>query len=216
MSTESLVTVAVFSARGDAEVARARLAALGIRSVVRADDEGGLNPGFFARYGVRVEVRADEAAAARSELANDPLPASASHAFPAEMVEAFVAHARFTYPEEACGLVAVDSDGAPRMVYCLTNVERSRYRYTVDPNGHYRAMRHAERNGWEIGGVFHSHPSSSAYPSSTDVDGALDPGWFHVVVGWVDTPEPEVRVFTISHGVVSEVGTTPELDEAAS
>jgi len=62
---ETLVTVTVLGLRSDAEIARAVLASAGIRSVVRADDEGGLNPGFFSEYGVRVEVRADEADAAR-------------------------------------------------------------------------------------------------------------------------------------------------------
>ncbi|MCL1594924.1 MAG: hypothetical protein M3132_11300, partial [Actinomycetia bacterium] len=52
----SPVTIQVFPYRSDAEIASARLAADGIRSAVRADDEGGLNPGFFSHYGVRLEV----------------------------------------------------------------------------------------------------------------------------------------------------------------
>ena len=205
MSGDDLVTVEVFPVRSDAEVARARLAVAGIRSVVRADDEGGLNPGFFARYGVRLEVRSDEAGLARATLADGVAAMSARHPLPAEMVAAFIAHSRFTYPEEACGLVAVDADGRPRMAYCLTNVEHSRYRFTVDPNEHYRAWGHAERNGWQIGGVFHSHPHSAAYPSPTDVGAALDPLWFHVLVGLAEPAAPEVRVFTIIDGVVAEV-----------
>jgi len=203
MLDDDLITVDVFGVRSDAEVARARLESAGIRSVIRADDEGGLNPGFFARYGVRLEVRSDEAGAARAVLAGDDDDAVF---LPPQMVAAVVAHARFTFPEEACGLFAVDDAGEPRMVYCLTNVERSRSRFTVDPNEHYRAWRHAERNGWEIGGVFHSHPDSDAYPSSTDVAGALDPRWFNVIVGLGDPETPEVRAFSIAGGVVTEVG----------
>ena len=127
-------------------------------------------------------------------------------ALPAQINEAVIAHARFTYPIEACGLLALDEAGAIRMAYCLTNLDRSRYRFTVDPNEHFRALRHAERNGWEIGGVFHSHPFSPAFPSPTDVGGALDPTWLHVVVGLADPSAPEVRVFTIADGVVTEIG----------
>jgi proteasome lid subunit RPN8/RPN11 len=203
MPDEALVTIRVFPFRSDAELAWARLDAAGIRSVVRADDEGGLNPGFFSRYGVRLEVRPDDAAAAHALLTYED--GAATRLFPAEMVAAMLAHARFTYPEEACGLIAVDVAGGPRMVYCLTNVERSRYRYTVDPNEHYRAWRHAERNGWEIGGVFHSHPASGAYPSSTDVAGALDPKWLYVIVGLSSPEDPEVRVFSIVGGTVAEL-----------
>jgi proteasome lid subunit RPN8/RPN11 len=217
MSDDALVTVQVYPFRSDAELARARLDAAGIRSVVRADDEGGLNPGFFARYGVRLEVRSDEAAAARTLLADEN--GAAAWLFPAEMTAAMVAQARFTYPEEACGLIAVDTEGVPQMVYCLTNVTRSRYRFTVDPNEHYRAWRHAERNGWEIGGVFHSHPESAAYPSSTDIAGALDPEWLYVIVGLSNPEDPEIRVFSIAGGAVAELddstGSAPAHDRAS-
>ena len=129
--------------------------------------------------------------AARSVLGFGP--AGPILELPPQVTEAMIAHARFTYPEEACGLLAVDDSGDVRMVYCLTNVERSRYRFTVDPNEHYRAWRHAERNGWEIGGAFHSHPATAAHPSSTDISGALDPTWIHVIVGLADPEQPEVR-----------------------
>lgn len=128
---------------------------------------------------------------------------------PAQIVDAVVAHGRFTYPEEACGLLAVDADGRVRMAYCLTNVERSRHRFTVEPTEHYRALRHAERHGWEIGGDFHSHPASPAYPSATDVAGALDPEWIHVVVSLTDPDAPVVRVFSIVEGEVTELEPEP-------
>ena len=202
MTDDQLVTVAVFPVRSDAEIARARLESAGITALVRADDEGGLNPGFFSHYGVRVEVRSSEAEDARLLLSSP----AARPVLQEEMVDAVIAHARFTYPEEACGLFAVDADGSPRMVYCLTNVERSRTRFTVDPNEHFRAWRHAERNGWDIGGVFHSHPASPPIPSPTDIKGALDPDWFHVIVSLVDPAQPEVRMFSIVDGEARELG----------
>ena len=68
MDDDELATVASFPTRGEAEVARALLAASGIDAVVRPDDEGGLNPGFYRDYGIRVVVRSAEAADARSAL----------------------------------------------------------------------------------------------------------------------------------------------------
>ena len=124
---------------------------------------------------------------------------------PSPIVEAAIAHAEFTYPEEACGLLAVDDAGSIRMAYCLTNRDRSRYRFTVDPNEHYRAWKHAERHGWDIGGAFHSHPASPAYPSATDVAGALDPSWVHVIVSLADPASPNVRAFRIADGAVHEL-----------
>jgi len=194
-----LVPVAVYPFRGDAEVARAHLAAEGIAAVVVADDEGGLNPGFYARYGVRVLVRSPDLATARSvigppsELALDP-----------QLIEAMVAHSGFCYPEEACGLLAADESGAVRMVYCLTNVDHSPNRFTVDPAEHYHAWRHAEANGWTMAGSFHSHPRTEPVPSSSDVAGALDPDWWYVVVGPV-AGDTEVRCYRIEHREVIEV-----------
>ena len=190
-----LVTVASFDHRGEAEIAAAQLHSGGIPALVQADDEGGLNPGFFAEYHVRVVVRKEDEAAARDLIGGGTLPG--------EMVSAMIAHARFCAPEESCGLLAADRDGRWRMVYCLTNRESSPYRFTVDPNEHYRAMRHAERNGWEIAGVFHSHPKSAPLPSAADIAGALDPDWLYVIVGLQRPDVPEVRSFRIRDGVVA-------------
>ena len=123
--------------------------------------------------------------------------------FPAQIRDAIVAHAEAAYPEEACGLLAGDGSGRLRMVYCLTNAEASPTRYTVDPVEHFRAMEHAERQGWEVAGVYHSHPASPAYPSPVDVATALDPEWLYVIVGPVAAPE--VRGFRIRAGYVAEV-----------
>jgi proteasome lid subunit RPN8/RPN11 len=121
-----------------------------------------------------------------------------------EMHEAMVAHARFCFPEEACGLIAVDRDHSPRMVYATTNVDRSRVRFTVSPTEHFGAIQHAERCGWTIAGSFHSHPDSSAFPSARDIDGALDPSWLYVIIGF-SNGGPNVRGFRIRDSEVAEV-----------
>lgn len=122
---------------------------------------------------------------------------------PRPILDAMVQHARFAYPEEACGLLASDGSGL-RMAYCLTNVMASPTRFTVDPTEHFRAMRHAEGNGWDLSAVFHSHTHSAAYPSPTDVAAALEPDWLYVVVSLRDQVRPEVRGYWIRDGAVVE------------
>lgn len=119
------------------------------------------------------------------------------------ILEAMVNHAQFCAPEEACGLLAGEGD-AIRMVYCLTNAERSRTAFTVSPAEHYRAIQHAERSGWMICGSFHSHPLSPAEPSTIDIAGALDPEWVYFIVSLVGMA-PDVRAYRIEGGSVSEV-----------
>ncbi len=123
---------------------------------------------------------------------------------PGQVHDAMIAHARFCLPEEACGLMAIDDDGVIRMVYATTNVDQSAVRFTVAPNEHFRAIRHAERHGWAIAGSFHSHPDSAAYPSTTDVAGALDPDWLYVIVG-MGNGAPHLRGFRIAESTVSEI-----------
>lgn len=123
---------------------------------------------------------------------------------PAEMRRAMVAHAVFSLPGEACGLLAADADGRLRLAYCLSNATPSPTAYTLDPGEHFRAMRHAEAQGWHLAGVFHSHPRGRAYPSPTDVAQALEPDWLYVVVGLANPALPEVRGFWIREGRVEE------------
>ncbi len=117
--------------------------------------------------------------------------------------QAIVAHAHFCLPNEACGLLAVDHNGLIRMVYSLDNSESSPDRFTIEHRQHFGAMLHAERSGWEMGGVFHSHPSGGAVLSGTDLAQPHDPTWVHVVVGFV--PHLDLRAWRIVAGTAREV-----------
>ncbi|MGI9611244.1 MAG: M67 family metallopeptidase [Acidimicrobiia bacterium] len=124
--------------------------------------------------------------------------------FHEEQREAMIAHAEFCWPNEACGLIAADGSDAT-MVYCLTNLDESPYRFTLDPAEHYAAWRHATDRGWRIAGSFHSHPSSAASMSQTDVDGALDPDWIYVVVGPVRPGPAVAKAYSVRHGEALEL-----------
>ncbi len=119
-------------------------------------------------------------------------------------VTAMLIHARLAAPEEACGLLAIDTAGDVVHAYCVDNLDRSQVRFTVDPDGHFAALQDAERRGWELGGAFHSHPRSAAQPSRTDIAGALDPGWVHLIVG-LGGADPELRAWRVVAGEATEV-----------
>lgn len=123
---------------------------------------------------------------------------------PAEIRRAVVAHAAFCLPDEGCGLLAADGSGRLRMAYCLSNATPSPSAYTLDPVEHFRALRHAEAQGWHLAGVFHSHPRGPAVPSPTDAAQAFEPDWLYVVVSLEEPAAPEVRGFWIRSGLVAE------------
>lgn len=200
-SQTDLVTVETFLHRDEAEIARAHLASEGISAMVVADDEGGLSPGFFAEFRIRLVTTVASRAAAWDVLA------VAGGVLPTEVMEAIVAHTGWCAPEEACGLLALDSGHSVRMAYALSNVDRSPYRFTVAPEEHFGAIRHAERNGWHIGGSFHSHPAAPPVPSERDIAGALDPDWLYVIAG--PAPDPVLRTYRIVGGEYAALSARP-------
>jgi len=189
----------VYLYRSDADIAVARLAADGISAVVHQDDEGGLNPGFFKRYGIRVEVDTNDLVDACTSLGIERT------VVPRRVAEAMFRHSGWSLPSEACGLVAFDGDGNPGFVFCLTNADASEHRFTVSPEEHHGSLRLAERLGLTIGGVFHSHIKAEAYPSVSDIDGGADPEWIHFIIGPVSGGRPLLRAFRIADGSVAEL-----------
>jgi proteasome lid subunit RPN8/RPN11 len=196
------ITVAAYLTRGDAEVARAVLAAAGIPAAIRADDEGGLNPGFFADYRVRLEVTPDRIEEARS-LLGEPEQVHVPH----EVIRVVVSHARRCLPEEGCGLLEGDAAGNVLAAHPTENVAHSPSRFTVDPVAHHALWRRAEEAGHVLVGSFHSHPAAAAVPSATDIAGALDPEWLYLIVGPLNGTL-EVRGYRIRRRQVDEVSLT--------
>lgn len=180
--------------RGDAEIARAALGSAGIPAVVKADDEGGLNPGFYSDYRVALLVNEADLADAREVLGIDP-PLEV----PPQIRAAMLAHAQWAFPNEACGLIA-GSPGRIEMVFCLSNRLASPTRYTIDPGEHYGAARFAEQCGLSILGAWHSHPNGDAAISPTDV--AESPGgeWITLIVGNYAKATEAVRAFRTDDG----------------
>ncbi|MEN8114476.1 MAG: M67 family metallopeptidase [Actinomycetota bacterium] len=171
-----LVTVAVYETRSDAEIVRARLVAGGIDALIFADNEGGLNPGFYDRYGVRVVVVPDRVAEARAMLGIEAIALSERD------VKAMIDHTRAWVPNEACGLLA-GAGGVVMKIYPLDNAGPSPEGFVIDPADQFAVLQDAEANGWEILGTFHSHPAGPPIPSDVDLAGGGDPAWVNAIVG---------------------------------
>lgn len=129
-----------------------------------------------------------------------------------QVYEDMVRHCHAVAPEEACGLLAADSTGMAIKAYCGTNLDASPVSYTLDPSEHITALHDAERHGWHLAAVFHSHPNGPAIPSRTDVTRALEPEWLYIIIGLMEPGRPSVRGFRIVDGMVTE---EPIVTEAA-
>lgn len=126
---------------------------------------------------------------------------------PARIYTEIVGHCLSGLPDEACGLIAGTPEGDVSSCYPTRNAAASAKLYTVDPRDHLRAERHAEGEGFEIIGVFHSHTHTDAYPSPTDVEQASTPlsnsGWHYVLVSLRDV-YPTLRSYRIVDRKVEE------------
>ena len=126
---------------------------------------------------------------------------------PAAVIRDLLAHARDEAPRECCGLLVGTKDTMVRSVRAR-NLETAATRYLIDPEDHFAAIRAARAEGLEVIGAYHSHPSSAATPSPTDVAEANSgPDFLYVIVSLVSD---DVRVYRMDGGVVHALTLTPE------
>ena len=125
------------------------------------------------------------------------------------LAEEMIEHCRDGRPYEACGIVGVE-DGRVVKVFRMTNASASPVRYSLEPREQLAVYNSLDDQGWELGGVFHSHTHTEAYPSPTDVRLASEDVPY-IIVSLASEP-PSVRAFRIikenwndSDGQIEEV-----------
>jgi [CysO sulfur-carrier protein]-S-L-cysteine hydrolase len=111
------------------------------------------------------------------------------------LADEMVAHCEEGRPNEACGILGVD-DGTVVKVFKMTNAAGSPVRYALDPREQFAVYRKLEEEGWELGGVFHSHTHTDAYPSPTDVRLASEDVPY-LIVSLAESPA-DIRAFRIT------------------
>jgi proteasome lid subunit RPN8/RPN11 len=126
-----------------------------------------------------------------------------------EHVDAVIAHAREDHPDEACGVIVgpEDSDVPTRLVRMI-NAERSPTFFRFEPQEQFALYKEMSTTGEEIVVVYHSHTSTEAYPSRTDISLAGEPQAHYVIVSTAESGASDgpvsVRSFRIIDGAVTE------------
>lgn len=123
-----------------------------------------------------------------------------------DLVDAIIAHARRDHPDEACGIVAgpIGSDRAERFIP-MANAERSTTFYRFDSMEQLKVWREMDDRDEEPVVIYHSHTSTEAYPSRTDISYASEPNAHYLLVSTrEELAEPEVRSYRIVDGEVTE------------
>jgi proteasome lid subunit RPN8/RPN11 len=116
---------------------------------------------------------------------------------PRRFADEMIAHAREGAPQEVCGVLG-GPDGRIEKLWRATNVaENPMVTYEMEPHEQWRVFQELEERGWEIVGLYHSHPASPAYPSATDVRLAFYPDSVYFIVSLADPEAPVIRAFRI-------------------
>ena len=116
-----------------------------------------------------------------------------------EHVDAMVAHARETAPEECCGLIGGTSESKAVTLYRLRNVTRNpQSGYEAAPEDLFAAQRQMRERGEELLAIYHSHPrAANPSPSETDVRLAYYPSAKYLIIG-LGGLKAVVKAFLIS------------------
>lgn len=80
-------------------------------------------------------------------------------------------HSKENSPNESCAILFGNTDDNSitiKEVFLTRNIENSPVNFTISPDELILAYSTAEKKGLDVSGIFHSHPSSVAYPSDTD------------------------------------------------
>ena len=126
------------------------------------------------------------------------------------LVDEITQHAREDLPNECCGIVATRGGDAVQ-VHRARNAVPSPLRFEIDPRDLIRIHTEIERQGLEMGSMYHSHVKSPAYPSQTDVNFAQNwPGVVWLIVSMADSDRPDLRAYTITGAEVEAVDLTVE------
>jgi proteasome lid subunit RPN8/RPN11 len=85
-----------------------------------------------------------------------------------EHVQEIVGHINIHAPLEACGLLAGKNDRVERVLF-VQNQAQSPVRFVMDPYEQLQAFEWIESNGFDLLGIFHSHPAGPETASPTDI-----------------------------------------------
>ncbi len=71
--------------------------------------------------------------------------------------------------------------GQANIVIPIENMYHSPVRYRMEPQAHWNALQRLEREGLDLIGIYHSHPSGPQEPSLSDVKQAYYPEAFYLI-----------------------------------
>lgn len=114
--------------------------------------------------------------------------------------EEMILYCQHELPHEGCGLLSGTQFNGINL-WKIKNESLNSNRFTMSKESIERTSKNANKIGEKISGIFHSHPSSPAYPSSHDIGNNPYPNLAYLIVSFYKG-KVEVGCFQIIEGMV--------------
>lgn len=113
---------------------------------------------------------------------------------PEDIYTLLIKNAKNEFPLEACGLLAGNEE-LVKSFYPVYNVKQSSESYVMEPCEQFQAFKALRRAGWDIVGIWHSHPYTPPCLSEEDFKLAYMPDVSYVILSLAPGYEEEIRSF---------------------
>lgn len=115
--------------------------------------------------------------------------------FPRPLVNRILHQAQVSPDIEICGLIGA-YHGIPRSCYPIKNIaEHSTVKFWMNPEEQIDAMREMRARNEALFAIYHSHPTTSAKPSTTDLEQANYPDTLQIIISLNTKGVLEMRGF---------------------
>ena len=124
---------------------------------------------------------------------------------PRQIVNKILAQAQAQEQQEICGLISLNSDNA-LSIFPISNIapEPSRF-FEMDPSETIQAMKKIRQDNASLFAIYHSHPTTTAFPSKTDIEKIGYPDAIYLIVSLNTIGVLELKAYKIQQDTVTPI-----------
>jgi proteasome lid subunit RPN8/RPN11 len=116
------------------------------------------------------------------------------------MLAQMITEARAGHPLEICGIIAGVGNTALELRPMRNADPAPRVRYALDPHEQLAAFEAFDARGWNLLGIYHSHPAGPRYPSESDIAESYYPEAVYFIISLDGPDAPDVSAWQIIDG----------------
>ena len=119
---------------------------------------------------------------------------------PRSIISKLFEHSLLQDPNECCGLLLGNNSEVVEILECKNIHDNPLTRYTIDPLQLLEAENYCDENNLKIIAIYHSHTHSQAFPSTTDINNAIQSMWtdpFYILISLIEKTRPIIRGYKI-------------------